>query len=108
MPSYSRRDFLRALGAGGACVAAGGTLLPQPAGAGVWGHYPADASAYAVPEALRARSVLEIFLFGGMSPQGKRIKIPVILRPAPRAGSRDFGPQASGVVPGSDDRRGSA
>lgn len=52
----------------GACVGVGGTLLPRHAEAARWGDYPADARSCEVPEARRARSVLEIFLFGGISP----------------------------------------
>ena len=63
-----RRDFLKgaALTAAGGGAAAGATLLGERS-AGAFGDIPAGADASAVPPALRAQNILEIFLYGGVS-----------------------------------------
>lgn len=67
----SRRGFLRSLGVGGLGAAAAG-LLPslwsRRAGASPWGDYPGSMRIGLVPAEKQAKRVLEIFLFGGISP----------------------------------------
>lgn len=63
-----RRDFLKgaAVVAAGAGAGAGATLLGEPS-ARAFGEIPSGAEPSAVPEALRAQNILEIFLYGGVS-----------------------------------------
>jgi len=62
-----RRDFLRWSGAAGAAVVVGryfhGTSYAAP-----FGEAPGGAGALLLPEARRAKRVLEVFLYGGLSP----------------------------------------
>lgn len=63
-----RRDFLRGAAAAAAGAAAGaGVTIIRPGEARAFGETPKGAEAAAVPEAMRAESVLEIFLYGGVS-----------------------------------------
>jgi hypothetical protein len=62
-----RRDFLRASAAGAAGAAAAGAWRWRRAHGAPFGEFPAEASAVALPAELRADSVLEIFLYGGLS-----------------------------------------
>ncbi|MCA9567490.1 MAG: DUF1501 domain-containing protein [Myxococcales bacterium] len=57
-----RRSFL--IGS----AAAGGLLLGGRAWARSWGDAPDNATSLILPEGVRAQKVLEIFLYGGMSP----------------------------------------
>lgn len=60
-----RRDFLRS--ASLAAAAAGGVTLLGTRSARAFGEIPAGAEDAAVPPEMRAESVLEIFLYGGVS-----------------------------------------
>lgn len=63
-----RRDFLKIAGTGaaGAAFLAGRTRARADGGA--WGDYPDAARAALLPAAKQAKSVLEVFLHGGMCP----------------------------------------
>jgi hypothetical protein len=59
-----RRSFLGAAGIGAATL-----LLPRKSrAADVFGEFPSSASSLLLPENLRAKNVLEIYLYGGLSP----------------------------------------
>lgn len=68
MDASSRRDFLRTLGGLGLLAALGGTGAPRPARAEPWGEWPRHLRRPLVPEERQAKNVLELFLFGGISP----------------------------------------
>ncbi|MEZ4239568.1 MAG: DUF1501 domain-containing protein [Myxococcota bacterium] len=60
-----RRQFL----AGSAAAAAmGGLLRPGSARAAPWGTGPAEAQSALLPAGVRANSILEVFLYGGLAP----------------------------------------
>lgn len=59
-----RRDFLKLTSAG----TAGGVLLPRFAHAAPFGEFPSAHSSLQLPPGSRASRVLEIFLYGGLSP----------------------------------------
>src|SRR5688572_30790217 len=61
-----RRDFLKVSAAGAAGLGAAAALRRRARG-GPFGEFPADAAGVALPAELRADSVLEIFLYGGIS-----------------------------------------
>lgn len=61
-----RRDFLKVTAAG-LGAAAGLSLLPRRARSAPFGEFPAAAAPGMLPEELRAKNVLEIFLYGGLS-----------------------------------------
>lgn len=62
-----RREFLKELAR--ATAVAGATLaLPRSARAAGWGEYPANQKAALLPAGKRAKNVLEVFLYGGLSP----------------------------------------
>lgn len=69
-----RRDFLKQSGLAGlgwAATSAGILARPQTAraaGTGLWGDYPDFAASALLPPEQRAKNVLEIFLYGGLSP----------------------------------------
>jgi hypothetical protein len=62
-----RRDFLRASAAGGA-AALGASVWTRRANAVPFGEIPSDKASSMLPENLRAQSVLECFLYGGLIP----------------------------------------
>jgi len=62
----NRRNFLRYMGAAAGAAAVTG-LVRRRADAAPFGTFPADAGAVQLPEGKRARRVLEIFLYGGIS-----------------------------------------
>ncbi len=63
-----RRDFLRLSAAGAAGVAAAtGAWRWRRAHGATFGEFPDEAAAVALPAELRADSVLEVFLYGGLS-----------------------------------------
>jgi hypothetical protein len=62
-----RRDFLRLSAAGAAGAATAGAWRWRSARAAPFGEFPAEAAAVALPAELRAESVLEVFLYGGLS-----------------------------------------
>jgi hypothetical protein len=62
-----RRDFLRASAAGGA-AAIGASIWTRRAEAVPFGEIPSDKASSMLPENLRAESVLECFLYGGLIP----------------------------------------
>lgn len=66
-----RREFLKNL-SGGVGAAAGLGLLPgmmrYANAAPLWGDFPETATAALLPEEKRAKNVLDIFLYGGLSP----------------------------------------
>ena len=62
-----RRDFLRVSAAGAAGAAAAGAWRWRRAHGATFGEFPAEAAAIAIPAELRADSVLEVFLYGGLS-----------------------------------------
>jgi len=59
-----RRHFLKATAGG----AAAGVLLPRFAHSAPFGEFPSSASSLLLPSNVRAQRVLEIFLYGGLSP----------------------------------------
>lgn len=61
-----RRDFLRASAAGGA-AALGATMLPRRANAAAFGETPSQHASVMLPETKRAHSILECFLYGGLT-----------------------------------------
>ena len=63
-----RRDFLRATAAGGAATAGISSLWPARAKAEPFGDVPADISSVMLPAAAQAQSILEVFMYGGVSP----------------------------------------
>ena len=62
-----RRDFLRLSAAGAAGLAAAGAWRDRRAHGAPFGEFPSEAAAVALPAQLRADSVLEVFLYGGLS-----------------------------------------
>lgn len=62
-----RRDFLRASAVGGA-AAIGTSAWTRRANAVQFGEIPSDKASSMLPENLRAQSVLECFLYGGLIP----------------------------------------
>ncbi|HLU68294.1 MAG TPA: hypothetical protein VKZ63_18550, partial [Kofleriaceae bacterium] len=62
-----RRDFLKGAAAGATALAGAAVLGRRGARAAGFGEYPEEAAAGALPAELRADSVLEIFLYGGLS-----------------------------------------
>lgn len=62
-----RRDFLRASAVGGA-AAVGASVWTRRANAVPFGEIPSDKASSMLPENLRAESVLECFLYGGLIP----------------------------------------
>lgn len=62
-----RRDFLRASAVGGA-AAVGASVWTRRANAVPFGEVPVDKASSMLPEQLRAQSVLECFLYGGLIP----------------------------------------
>jgi hypothetical protein len=62
-----RRRFLNLSAAGAAAAATGGLMLRRGR-AEVFGEFPAGANVALLPADRRAESVLEIFLYGGLSP----------------------------------------
>jgi hypothetical protein len=67
--AVKRRDFMRWVGAGSA-VAAGGSALwtPRRAKAAAFGETPPEYASVMLPAQRRAQSVLEVFMYGGVSP----------------------------------------
>lgn len=63
-----RRDFLRSSAALGTAAAAGGMVWSKGARAAVFGEAPADYQSVMLPESARAQSILEVFMYGGVSP----------------------------------------
>ncbi len=64
-----RRDFMRWVGAGSAVAAGGSTLFtPRRARAAAFGATPAEYSSVMLPPERRAQSILEVFMYGGVSP----------------------------------------
>jgi hypothetical protein len=62
-----RRRFLKLSAAGAAAAAVGGALLQRTGRADPFGEAPSGAGGVLLPESARAQSVLEIFLYGGLS-----------------------------------------
>jgi hypothetical protein len=62
-----RRDFLRVSTAGGA-AALGASIWTRRAGAAPFGETPDEHQSSMLPEAARAESILECFLYGGLIP----------------------------------------
>jgi Protein of unknown function (DUF1501) len=67
MTGLKRRDLLRASALGGA-AAIGASTWARPSRAVTFGDIPTSSASSMVPEALRVQSVLECYLFGGLSP----------------------------------------
>lgn len=76
-----RRDFLGRVAVGTLGLAMGS--WPRRASA-AWGDYPAELARLALPESRRARNVLEIFLYGGISPWETFYVVPEFGRPDDR------------------------
>jgi hypothetical protein len=66
--SVRRRDFLRLSAAGAAGAAAGAVPWRRAARAAAFGEFPDGAAAAVLPPEMRALDVLEVFLYGGLSP----------------------------------------
>jgi Protein of unknown function (DUF1501) len=62
-----RRDFLKLSAAGAAGAAGAAALTWRRAHGAPFGEFPESAAAVALPADLRADSVLEVFLYGGLS-----------------------------------------
>jgi hypothetical protein len=62
-----RRDFLRTSAIAGGAAAAGGMLWSSRASA-AFGDVPAEYASAMLPESARAQSILEVFMYGGVSP----------------------------------------
>ena len=62
-----RRDFLRSSAVVGTAAAAGGALWSRRASA-AFGEVPAEYGSVMLPENVRAQSILEVFMYGGVSP----------------------------------------
>lgn len=58
-----RRTFLEVTSA----AAVGGMLLPRSVWASPFGEFPANAADARLPESMRAKRILEVFLYGGLS-----------------------------------------
>ena len=63
-----RREFLRSSAMAGAAAVAGGMVWSKGAAAAAFGEAPADLRTVMLPEAARAQSILEVFMYGGVSP----------------------------------------
>jgi hypothetical protein len=63
-----RRDFLRAAAAGGAAATGVSALWPSRAKAEPFGDVPAEYASVMLPAAVQAKSILEVFMYGGVSP----------------------------------------
>jgi hypothetical protein len=63
-----RRDFLRAAAAGGAAATGISSLWPSRAKAEPFGDVPAEYASVMLPAAVQAKSILEVFMYGGVSP----------------------------------------
>jgi hypothetical protein len=64
-----RRDFMRATAGAGVAAAAGSALFtPRRAKAARFGETPVEYNNVMLPEAKRAQSILEVFMYGGVSP----------------------------------------
>lgn len=63
-----RREFLRAAAAGGATATGVSALWPQRAKAEPFGDTPAEYASVMLPAAVQAKSILEVFMYGGVSP----------------------------------------
>jgi hypothetical protein len=62
-----RRDFLRATAAGSAAAASLATFSSRRASA-TFGEIPSEYASVMLPESARAESILEVFMYGGVSP----------------------------------------
>jgi hypothetical protein len=62
-----RRDFLRSSAVAGGAAAAGGMLWSSRASA-AFGDVPPEYASVMLPESARAQSILEVFMYGGVSP----------------------------------------
>jgi hypothetical protein len=62
-----RRDFLRATAAGGAAAIGASTIWTKRAEAVPFGEVPAKHASSMLPESARAESVLECFMYGGLT-----------------------------------------
>jgi hypothetical protein len=63
-----RRDFLRSSLAASATLGGGAALWSKRAAAAPFGETPAEYANVMLPEAARAQSILEVFMYGGVSP----------------------------------------
>lgn len=63
-----RRNFLKATAAGGALAATGSALWSRLARAEPFGTVPAGYQSVMLPAEMRAQSILEVFMYGGVSP----------------------------------------
>lgn len=65
-----RRRFLRVMGAAAGAAAGSGLVVPRRARASTWGEFPEDplAQAAMLPAEVVPKNVLEVFLYGGLSP----------------------------------------
>lgn len=63
-----RRDFLRTTAVGGAVAAGVSSLLPRGAAAVPFGETPSDLGNVMLPASAQAQSILEVFMYGGVSP----------------------------------------
>lgn len=62
-----RRDFLRSSAIAGGAAAAGSLLWSSRASA-AFGEVPSEYASVMLPESARAQSILEVFMYGGVSP----------------------------------------
>ncbi len=63
-----RRDFLRVAAAGGAAAATIGTKVRRASAVPLFGDTPADNASVMLPQASQATSILECFMYGGVTP----------------------------------------
>jgi hypothetical protein len=67
--TLNRRKFLKVSAAGAAAAAVGGPLMwTRRSQAATFGEFPTNAMDALLPENVRAKKVLEIFMYGGLSP----------------------------------------
>lgn len=63
-----RRNFLKAAGIGGAAAAAIGTRVRPASAVAAFGDVPAENASVMLPQAQQATSILECFMYGGITP----------------------------------------
>lgn len=82
-----RREFLKGAAAAGAGLAIGGSLLvPRRAWGAAFADFPSEAAELQLPKEARVSRVLEIYLYGGLSPWETFYIVPEYGRPEANGG----------------------
>lgn len=63
-----RREFLRTAAAGGVAATGVSSLWPRSATAEPFGNVPSEYASVMLPQSVQAQSILEVFMYGGVSP----------------------------------------